>query len=141
MGRDKLKVFIDANVWYSYFYGSANCEKVINAHLEGKIQGFVSEMVVREVMKNLKLKLPKTLVYYEKLLLAVPPVVVRDPVRIDKVVQADVETKDQAIFQAAVKARIKYFVTGNTKDFKVGSLRSKYGIEIITPSEMAKLLD
>ena len=38
MKSGPLKIFIDTNIWFSFFYGSNNCEKLINAHAEGKIK-------------------------------------------------------------------------------------------------------
>jgi len=61
-----------------------------------------------------------------------PPIVLKNPTKITPKVKVNVDSKDQIILQSAVNAKVKYFVTGNTKDFSVENLKKIYKIEIIS---------
>ena len=133
---NKLKVFIDTNVWFSFFYGSKNSETVISSFLEGKIDAVISKEVLDELVKNIIQKIPKAqkglLTFFE----AFPPEIVRSPSKIDIYVKSHVDLKDRHIFQACLNAKCDYFVTGNLKDFDVNSIYKKFKIKVLSPKEM-----
>ena len=58
MSEKIIRIFIDTNVWFSSFYGSENCQKIIKAHKEEKITAIVSDLVIGEIVRNVKKKLP-----------------------------------------------------------------------------------
>ena len=70
-----------------------------------------------------------------------PPLVVADPTTVSQNIKTNVDFNDQLIFQSAVSAKVKYFVTGNTKDFEVSNLQKIYKIAILTPSEAVQKFD
>ena len=139
--KDNLpKVFADTNIWFSYFYGSINCKKIIEAHVAGKINLVISERVLIELVKNLQLKIPKSLHQLETFIEAYPPLVIKNPMKISAQVKTSIDKKDQIIFQAAVNAKIKYFVTGNRADFDIDKLYTSYKVKVLTPTEAIKEL-
>jgi len=125
------KIFLDTNVWFSAFYGSENAEKLIRAHIEGKIKATVSQQVLEELVKNIKKKIPQAIDAFRRLLESTPPQIVRSPEKTAREVKRWV---------AAVNAKVKFFVTGNTKDFSVKNLKKRFSIEILSPRQATKKL-
>ena len=136
-----ISVFADTNVLFSAFYGSANNARVIQAHISDKIRLVISQKVLEELVKNVRNKEPQALSIVENFLQTSPPKIVKNPNLIDPEIKRFVHPKDQTIFQAAVNARVKYFVTGNTKDYSVANLQKKYKIAILTPSAAVQKLN
>ena len=132
MPKSPPLVFIDTNVWFSAFYGSENAEKLIKAHIDGKIKAVISRKVLTELTRNIKGKIPQALPNLKKFLEAAPPIVLKDPLKISQNVKKSVNQKDRIIFQSALDAKIPLFVTGNLKDFnaltKVISPKKALGI-------------
>src|SRR3989344_857543 len=95
------RVFIDTNVWFSAFYGSPNCLQIVEFHKDGKIKAFVSQKILQELTKNIKLKLPRAFQLLETLLLNAPPEIVSDPPSLDKRIINLIDIKDQKIFCSA----------------------------------------
>jgi len=136
----KTKIFIDSNVWFSYFYGSSNCKKIVEAHANGDLKAVISQLVLEEVVVNLKKKSPASIAGFARFIESTPPLTLRNPGKILSEVKSCVDKKDQLIFQAAVNAKVKYFVTGNTKHFDVIVLKKAYKIEVLTPAQAVKKL-
>jgi len=134
----KAKIFIDTNVWFSFFYGSENSAKIVSKFMEGKIDVFISKNVLDELIKNALQKIPKIqrelLTFFE----TYPPGVVNSPVKIDRDVENYVDFKDRHIFQACVNANCDIFVTGNLKDFDVESIYKKYKIRVLSPKQVVE---
>lgn len=144
-GRNGLKnmpqkIFLDTNVWFSALWGSRNCQKLIGAHAEGTITAVLSQEVLKELLRNLKIKIPRVYDVFQKMILLHPPEIIEDPLKISQYIKSLVHEKDQGIFAAAVSAKVKFFITGNIKDFHVEKLKKITGIKIITPKEAVKLL-
>ena len=134
------KVFIDTNVWFSAFYGSRNAEKLIKAHIEGKIKAVISQQVLEELVRNVEKKIPKAKDPLKDLLEAAPPSIIKDSLKISKAVGKWVNIKDQKIFQTAVNAKVDIFVTGNIKDFSAANLEKEFGIKILSPKKAVNKL-
>ncbi len=135
------RVFIDSNVWFSAFYGSANCQKLTQSHQKGKIIAVVSTLVVDEIVKNVRKKLPDHFAKLQKFLLASPPEIVTNPKKIPDPLINLVSIGDLPIFVSAVLAKVNYFVTGNIKHFHKEKLEKLTGIKILTPNEAVEILD
>ncbi len=136
-----LKIFADTNIWFSAVYGSSHCQKLVAAHLDHKINLVVSQQVLKELIKNLQKKIPEALPTLEEIFLSRLPEIVSDPEKINSRIKRLINKKDQAIFVSALQAKVKYFVTGNIKDFKVKELEKLTDIKIITPQEAVRLLN
>ena len=136
-----LTIFTDTNVWFSALYGSDNCEKILQAHLEGKVKIAISEGVLTELIRTVKTKAPHTLKILEKLLRISPPTISRKVVSAPRKYLNLADSKDLPILLAAHEAGIKIFVTGNIKDFNQALVEKKLGIKIITTKQAVQLLN
>lgn len=135
------EIFLDTNVWFPAFYGSKNCERLALGFLEGKFDVVVSRMVLDELAINLNKKYPQGIFVFRKILENKTPKIVRDPDSILADVKKYVHPKDQQIFQSAINAGVKIFVTGNLKDFDVNSIYKKYKIRVLSPKQVVGLLN
>lgn len=133
------KIFLDTNVWFSALWGSENCQKLLDAHAEGTITAVLAQEVLKELLRNLKNKIPRVYDVFQKMMLLHPPEVIEDPKIIPQYMKLFIHQKDQGIFAAAVSAKVKFFITGNIKDFKVKKLEKLTGIKIITPSHAVSI--
>ena len=134
------RVFIDTNVWFSAFYGSPNPNRILIAHVAGKIQGVISQKVLHELIENISQKIPLALPALRNFLEAAPPIILANPTTIPAKIKSLAHPKDQLILAAAAQGRISLFVTGNTKDFNSDTILKQLQIEIITPAEMSARL-
>ncbi|OGK26676.1 hypothetical protein A2954_01175 [Candidatus Roizmanbacteria bacterium RIFCSPLOWO2_01_FULL_37_12] len=142
MIKDMLKprVFLDANIFFSAFYGSANCERIIKAHQQKEISLVTSSLVIEESLRNIQEKIPSVASSFKDLLINNPPELLADPSEIDPRIELLVDKKDQPIFTSAILGKVKYFITGNTKDFKAKELEKATGIKVLTPKQLVDLL-
>lgn len=134
------KIFLDSNIWFSAFYHSQNCEKLIKAYKNKSVRVVISQQVLEESTRNIREKIPHQLSSFQNLILSNPPEIVADPDTISSKIKNLIASEDQPIFTSAVIAKVDYFITGNTKDFRVKKLEKITGIKILTPKEAVKLL-
>ena len=135
------KIFINTNIWFSAFYGSKNAEKLIKAHIKGKIQAVISQQVLEELVRNIEKKIPLATEVLENLMQSAPPEIVKNPQKISAEVKKWVDPKDQKIFQAAVNAKVNLFVTENIKDFSAKDLEKRFNIKTLNPEKSIKKLN
>jgi putative PIN family toxin of toxin-antitoxin system len=140
MSEKIIRIFIDTNVWFSSFYGSENCQKIIKAHQEEKITAIVSDLVIGEIVRNVKKKLPHQFDNLQKFLINTPPEIIPNPKNIPQKLISLISLKDLPIFVSATQAKVDYFITGNIKDFKIKRLEKITGIKILSPTAIVKLL-
>lgn len=141
MPRNAPKVFIDTNVWFSAIYGSSKAECLILAHIDKKIQAYTSYEVIREFIQNFEKKLPRGINVFVDLIDKKEPVIINTPSEVSETVATNVHAEDQIIFQAAVNAKVDYFVTGNLKDFDAAPLKKNYGILVCSPAQLVEELN
>ena len=134
------RVLLDTNVWFSAFWGSENCRKILLSHRDYKIKAVISHQVIEECVRNFRSKLPQELSNFTNMLKSRPPLIVKDPELIDKKIINLIEKKDQPIFCSAMIAKVNYFVTGNIKDFSGKKLEDVSRIKTVTPVELIKIL-
>lgn len=79
----------------------------------------ISQQVLEESLRNINEKIPNLLVSFQQLIIDYPPQLIPDPKIINPTIRGLVASEDQPIFTSAMRAKVDYFVTGNTKDFKV----------------------
>lgn len=140
MTNSMPRVFLDSNVWFSALYGSANCEKIIRAHIQETITAVISPQVLKESVRNLKEKIPHKLSVFQKLFFSYPPVIVPDPESINADIKDLVDPKDRPILMAAMLSGVDYFITGNIADFQRNKQKKIGNITILTPKEAIKVL-
>ena len=113
----KISVFLDSNVLFSAAYYGERSTSYILFKLQEKrlISIFISSFVVLETVNNLQDKRPEKLGLLKELM---DRATTLDDVVIDLPVLSSLPTADRIILSAAVVYDIKYFLTGNTRDFK-----------------------
>ena len=133
------RVFVDSNVWFSAFHSSLNCQKILISHEEGQINAVISQQVLGEVVKHIRMKIPDMLPHFQNFMVTSPPEIVADSLKIPKEIMLIIsDQKDQPIFTSAIVAEVDYFITGNIKDFKRDKLEKMTKIKIQTPVEAVK---
>lgn len=136
-----LIIFTDTNIWFSALYGSDNCEKILKAHLAGKVKIMISEGVLIELTRTIKLKAPHALKTLEKLLRISPPIISRKVINIPRKYSDLADKKDLPILLAAHALETKIFITGNLKDFNITQIEKTLEIKILSPKELVDLLN
>lgn len=138
----KSRVFIDSNIWFSAFYKKGVCSELLRSLHKASWEIVISELVLEEVIRNIKEKIPHVLALVIEYFNTVKPTVVKNPLK-DKVpTYRDLASlHDLPILIAAVEYRCAYFITGNIKDFKSSPIKKKSGLRIVTPSDFLKLLE
>lgn len=130
------RIFLDSNVWFSAFYHSQNCEKLIQTYKDEMILVVISEQVLQEVTRNIKEKIPQQLPCFQNFMLSNPPEMVSDLETIPSNIKRAISVEDQSIFTAAMRANVDYFVTGNIRDFKRNKQKKIGKIAVLTPKEV-----
>lgn len=90
-------------------------------------------------MKNIQLKIPKATKPLQAFLESVPPLIAKNPQKIQPLVKKLADGKDQIILQAAIDSRTKFLVTGNLKHFIAAKIYSQFSLQILSPAQMVKL--
>lgn len=113
----KISVFLDSNVLFSAAYSGEKSTSYLLFELQkrGLISIFISSLVVLETANNLRDKKPERLGLLKELM---DKTTVLDDVVVDLPVLSSLPTADRVILSTAVAHGIKYFLTGNTRDFK-----------------------
>ena len=134
-----LKVFIDSNVWFSFFWGSVTIRQVLASLVKKNVKVVVSELVLKEIVDNIELKNSAKLLLAKKFLLSFPLMVVKNPKEKDlSAAKFIADKKDRPILMAAKNASCNFLITGNLKDFKIKKIKKKYGLQVISPSDFLK---
>ncbi len=113
----KVSVFLDSNVLFSAAYSGEKSTSYLLFKLQerGFISIFISSLVILETANNLRDKKPERLGLLKELM---DRTTVLDDVVVDLPVLNSFPTADRIILSTAVAHGIRYFLTGNTKDFK-----------------------
>ena len=134
-------VFIDSNVWFSAFYKEGVCSELLRSLSKSVYEIVISELVLEEVIKNIKEKVPNALSYVIEYINSIKPTVVKNPSRSIIVQHKDLADKyDLLILVSAIEYKCTYFITGNMKDFKTELIKSKKHLIIITPRDFLLLM-
>lgn len=136
----KIKVFIDSNVWFSSFYKEGVASRLVKKLNTKRYEVVISQLVLEEVVINIKKKLPSVLPLVYDFLQQYPITVIKDPSSktLGKYIGL-ADKKDLPILTSALEYQCDYFVTGNIKDFKVNQVGKKYGLKILNPGEALKI--
>lgn len=135
----KPKVFIDSNVWFSAFYKEGVASRLLKKLDDEKYEVVISQLVLEEIVVNIKKKLPSVLPLVHDFLRQYPITVIKNPSSgtLRRFIGL-ADKKDLPILVSALKYQCDYFVTGNIKDFKTSRIRKKHGLEISIPREALK---
>jgi putative PIN family toxin of toxin-antitoxin system len=141
MGNGKTKLFIDSNIWFSVFYKKGTTSKLLEKIFSKNYEVVISELVLEELFRNIKIKAPKALNLAYRFFREYPVTVVKNPVfeNLGKYTGM-AQKKDLPILTAALDYQCQYLVTGNLKDFSVLKIRRKFNLIVINPREMLELI-
>lgn len=109
------RVFFDTNVLYSALHSPSGAPaEVVALHANGRIDMVVSNLVLIEVVRTVRHKLPLRLEDLRRFLAGSPPEVVPNPSLHElRAVRKVVNPKDAPIIAAAMNARVDYLVSGD----------------------------
>jgi putative PIN family toxin of toxin-antitoxin system len=133
----ELRVFLDSNVIFSGLYSSSGpAGQILDQMIEGRISVVISQQVVEETIRNIKIKIPAAIPTLKTLLENIRLEIIKDPApgEIKKWSRA-INFEDAPIFAAAVNAKPDYFITGDQHFYKNKELSTLSGLAIITPRQ------
>ena len=140
MPGPKLRVFLDSNVIVSGIYSSRGAPAAILEHfIGGRLRVVVSQQVLDEVIRTVKVKLPDALPVLRKLLVNAPPEIWKDPAPEEIERWREVlDIGDAAVLAAAVAAEPDYFITGDRHFIGDPKIAEKAGLRIVTPAQFVE---
>jgi len=133
---DRPRVFLDTNVLVSALYSADGPPAaILRLHVDERITIVVSQLVVEELIRAIRRKLPDALPPLRELLLNMPPGVVRDPSG-DEIQRfaPGVNLSDAPLLAAAVNAGVDYLVSGDLA-FLREARRLETSVALVTPRE------
>lgn len=140
MPSPKPLVFLDTNVLFSALYSTkGTAGDILNYFIAGKLEIVISQQVLEEVVRNMKAKLPQTLLAFQNFLLDSPPVIVKNPSPEEIRVWSELINFDDAgILASAVAVQPDYLITGDKHFFENPNIVEQSGLRIVTPSQFLK---
>jgi putative PIN family toxin of toxin-antitoxin system len=142
MAKRRHKVFLDSNVILSGLLSDKGSPRIILDILSLNLpilSGATGQYNIMEIERNLEKKMPGVLPVYRKYLpvinLEIVPLPSSDEVkRLSKYISG----KDAPVLASAISCKADYLVTGDKKDFNKPGLKSRYGFQILSPSEFVQ---
>jgi putative PIN family toxin of toxin-antitoxin system len=140
--KPKLRVFLDSNVIFSGLYSAEGAPGIILERLiEGELKGVISQQVLDEVVRAIKLKLPEALPALRKLLMSLPLEIRPDPLPEEIAFWTGViHSEDASILAAAVAAQPDYLITGDKHFWENPDLSERSGLRIVAPAQFLECL-
>ena len=134
---DRPRVFLDTNVLVSALYSSGGPPAaILRLHVDERITLVVSQLVVDELIRAIRRKLPDALPLLREFLLNTPPEVVPDPSAEEiKRFAPGVNRSDAPVLTAAVNAGADYLVSGDVA-FMREARRLETSVALVTPREL-----
>ena len=128
-----LRIFIDSNIWFSAFYKKGPAFVLLEKCRKKKYEVVVSQLVLEEIITNIKKKLPQKLEEMRNFLMTYPLTIVKNPKKEDVFKVRDfAHRKDTPILTVALNYKCQYIVTGNLKDFEEKSIKRKFKLQVIS---------
>ena len=135
----KNNIFFDSSALIAGIVSAQEAARAILLLAEDtKIQITVSEQVITEVERNIARKVPHALPYTRELILAANIRIVRDPQQEEDFLHLDwiSHAADVSILVAAVRSRVDFLATLNTKHFLENpQVAQRSGLRIGTPGD------
>lgn len=135
------RIFIDSNIWFSAFYKQSAASDLLEELLKTNFEIVICELVLEEIVRNIKTKLPSVLELARQFLLTYPLTIVKNP-SLKQLSNYDglADKKDLPILAAAINYNCQFLVTGNLKHFQIMKIGKKFGLQIINLKEAKKKL-
>jgi predicted nucleic acid-binding protein len=132
-----VRIFLDSNVIISGIYSKAGPPgKILDMHMDGRIQMVVCKFVIEEVIRNIKGGKSKDIPALYALLSNAPPLVAFDPGKNEILPWAKyLSYEDAVILAAAIGARVDCFISGDTHFHSTELKSQKLNLKILTPAE------
>ena len=138
----KIRVFVDANVWYSAANKSTGHARQLISGVIPEIILITAERAISDARKSLNKNAPNRINVLEVLIIALGEKlqIIADPPKEEVLKQneAVLDFDDSIVLAGAKQAKVDYLVTWNTKDFIQEKITD---IKIITPAELVKILE
>ena len=136
----KPLIFLDANVLFSAFHSSKGpAGTILDYFIYGKLSVVISQQVLEEIVRNLKLKLQESLPLFQKLLVNTPPMIVKNPSSEEIAEWAQViNFEDAGILASAVAVQPDYLVTSDKHFFENFKIAERSRLRIISPAQFLK---
>lgn len=138
----KVRVFVDANVWYSAAYKSTGHARQLISGVVPDIILITSQRMLSDARKSLDKNAPSRLNVLETLITALAErlKILPNPSQVDVLKEHEVvsDFDDAIVVAGAREANADYLVTWNTKDFIQKNIPD---IKIITPAELIKIMN
>jgi putative PIN family toxin of toxin-antitoxin system len=143
VNNPEIRVFLDTNVWFSGIYSSKNAPSIILRHfVEGRIQVVISQLVLDELVRTLRLKFPQGMPALNSLLTNSKIEIIEDPELAEIQPWAEIlDFADAVIFSAAVSSGVEIFVSGDNQFLKNPKLNKQSGLHIYSPAAFLKRLE
>ena len=134
-----MEVFVDSSVLFSACYSSTGASReIIRQGILGKIQLIISKHIIEEVERNLEKDVPQVIPIFQQFLDIVPFKIVTPTKKEVEKATSCVDLKDAPILAAAIKEKVDYLISLDTKHLVVPKVSKCAGIEIVLPGEFLK---
>jgi predicted nucleic acid-binding protein len=132
-----LRIFLDSNVLISGIYSPVGAPyKILRLHLLERLRIVVCQLVINEVIRNLKAKKPEGLPVLYRLLSNSPPEIAANPRAEDiNIWKEYLDNEDAIILAAAISARVDCFISGDWHFHSTGLKSQKLNLKILAPAE------
>ena len=139
---EKLKVFLDSNVFISGLYSEKGGPGIILDHfIAGKIVIVISQRVLNEVIEVLQEKLQKMLPVLQEFLLSYPPEIIKDA-KLENIKKWSglINEDDAMILESAMSCEPDYFITGDKHFFSSPLIEKRSDLKILRPESFVNIL-
>jgi putative PIN family toxin of toxin-antitoxin system len=131
---------MDTNVLFSALYSDKGpAGEILDYFINGKLNVVVSQQVLEELIRNIKVKLPQALPVFQSLLVNAPPMIIKNPSSMEIAEWGKViNFEDAGILASAVSVQADYLLTGDRHFFENPQIARKSGLRIVTPAQFLK---
>jgi predicted nucleic acid-binding protein len=137
-----LRIFLDSNVFISGIYSPIGAPyQILRLHSSERLRIVVCQLVIIEVIRNLKAKKPEGLPVLYRLLYNSPPEIIVNPGEEDITIWKEyLDNEDAIILAAAIGAGVDCFISGDRHFHSAGLKSQNMNLKILTPAEFVAAL-
>jgi predicted nucleic acid-binding protein len=141
---DPTRIFIDASVLFAAALSATGFARdLILAGARGELVLVLSAFVIEETRRNLGIKAPRAVPYFETFLALELAQVVNPPAALVQQVAADIALKDAPIVAGAVHATAKFLATYDRRHLlaQAALIQDRFGITVGTPEAVLATIE
>lgn len=132
----KFKIFLDSSALISGLNSPTGAAGlIISAFLAGDFFIYISEQVIEEVQRNIKIKFPLLQEKFLSFLLAKPKIVKQPPLNEIRKAYKLIHSEDAPILATAIKSKPHFLITWDIKHFLKREVLTNISFIICTPKE------